>query len=99
MYKDVKIYHHCSTNFEKKANAVFLMGAFMIAVLKQSAETVCDIFESCRSQLVPFRDASYGNCSYECTVRLPYYLIVLGVSLFEGSGDRYKAGLVQIQRV
>lgn len=44
------------------------MGAFMIAVLKQSAEVVWDIFAPYHSQILPFRDASYGDCTYECSV-------------------------------
>lgn len=66
----MKIYHYCSNKFEKQANAAFLMGAFMVIVLKQSAESIWDIFESYQQQLIPFRDASYGDCTYECTVKI-----------------------------
>lgn len=44
------------------------MGAFQIIVLKQSADTVWDMLEPYHSQFVPFRDASYGDCTYDCTV-------------------------------
>lgn len=37
-YKNFKIYHYTSLNYDKQANAAFLMGAFMIIVLKKSAE-------------------------------------------------------------
>jgi hypothetical protein len=33
-YKDVKLYHYTSAKFDKQANSAFLMGAFMIIVLK-----------------------------------------------------------------
>ena len=33
-YKDVKLFHFCSTSFDKQANAAYLMGAFMVAILK-----------------------------------------------------------------
>ena len=43
-YADVKIYHFCSGKFDKQANSCYLMGAFMITVLKQSAEQVWEHF-------------------------------------------------------
>lgn len=46
------------------------MGAFMVVVLKMSAETIWEeYFSPYHSQIIPFRDASYGDCTYECTVR------------------------------
>lgn len=44
------------------------MAAFMVVVLKQSAETAWEAFQPYQNRLVPFRDASYGDCNYECTV-------------------------------
>ena len=45
------------------------MGAFMIVVLKMSAELVWDAFKPYHSSFKPFRDAGYGDsCTYECTV-------------------------------
>ena len=37
-YKSFKIYHYCSLDFAKQANAAFLMGCYMIIILKQSAD-------------------------------------------------------------
>jgi cell division cycle 14 len=33
-YKNVKLFHYTSTKTDKNANAAFLMGAFMVVVLK-----------------------------------------------------------------
>jgi cell division cycle 14 len=44
------------------------MGAFMIVVLKMNSETAWDHFSPYHQQIIPFRDASYGECTYECTV-------------------------------
>ena len=49
------------------------MGAFMIVVLKQSAEVAWEHFSPYQSQIIPFRDASYGDCQYECTVSIFMY--------------------------
>lgn len=40
----------------------------MIIVLKQSAENIWELFKPYHSQLISFRDASYGDCTYECTI-------------------------------
>jgi cell division cycle 14 len=44
------------------------MGAFMVIVLKLNADSVWELFEPYHSQFIPFRDASYGDSTYECTV-------------------------------
>ena len=41
----------------------------MIVVLKMNADTVWEeYFNQYHSQILPFRDASYGDCTYECTI-------------------------------
>ena len=68
-YKDYKIIHHCSNKFDKQANAAYLMGAFMVIVLKVKPSAIWDLMEPYHSQFVPFRDASYAvDCSYPCTL-------------------------------
>jgi hypothetical protein len=42
------------------------MGAFQIIILGFSAEKAFEPFKDFK--LTPFRDASYGECSYKCTV-------------------------------
>lgn len=34
-YKNVKLFHYTSTKYDKNVNAAYLMGAFMVVVLKQ----------------------------------------------------------------
>lgn len=68
-YKNYKLFHYSSNKFDKQANAAFLMGAFMIIILKVKASAVWDLFEPYHDQFVPFRDASYAlDCSYPCTI-------------------------------
>jgi len=43
-FKDIKLFHYCSNAFDKQANAAYLMGAFMIVILKQSAEVAWEAF-------------------------------------------------------
>jgi hypothetical protein len=44
------------------------MGAFMVIVLRTSPQEAYDAFRQYHSQLVPFRDASKGECHYDCTI-------------------------------
>ena len=67
-YKNFKIYHYSSLDYAKQANAAFLMGCFMIIVLKKSAEDAWTLFKPYQTKFVPFRDATMGSCSYKCTV-------------------------------
>jgi hypothetical protein len=61
------------------------MGAFMVVVLKMSAETVWEeYFHPYHSQIIAFRDASYGDCTYECTVRA-IFLKLVDLSLPKGT--------------
>jgi cell division cycle 14 len=39
------LFHYCSSKFDKMANGAFLMGAFMIIVLKIPSSAVWDLFE------------------------------------------------------
>ena len=43
-FKDVKLFHYCSNMFDKQANAAYLMGAFMVVILKQPAEVAWEAF-------------------------------------------------------
>lgn len=74
------------------------MGAFMIVVLKMNAETVWEeYFSPYHNQIIPFRDASYGDCTYECTVRSKHFIFVfLDLSLLEGARDSNTAWMVQL---
>ena len=66
--KNTKIFHYCGTDPAKMTNAVFLMCAFMIVILKMSAVTAYEHFKDYHQLVVPFRDACKGDCAYKCTV-------------------------------
>lgn len=67
-YKTYKVYHYCSTDYAQQANAAFLMGCFMIIILKKTADEAWAAFSAYHSKFVPYRDAIKGNCSYKCTI-------------------------------
>jgi len=62
------IYHYTSLDTVKRTNAAFLMGAFMIVILKKTVHDFNDTFKSIYPVFSDYRDASYGTCSYKCTV-------------------------------
>ena len=55
---DKKIIHWSSDDTGKRANAAFLMGAFMILVLKMPAEKAWKRFAKVQPSFADFRDAS-----------------------------------------
>ena len=65
-YRDHTIYHYTSTDYSKRANSAYLMGAFQLLVLKKSAEEAWRPFRL--ERFLPFRDASFGPCYYQCTI-------------------------------
>jgi cell division cycle 14 len=65
---NTRIFHYCTTDKNKMTNAAFLMMAFMIVILKTSAIEAYDRFKEFHPALKSFRDASKGDCYYECTV-------------------------------
>jgi cell division cycle 14 len=65
-YKKAKIYHYCSENPKKKANAAYLMGAYQVIALKRTAKDAFKIFS--KESFLDFRDAMKGPCTYKCTV-------------------------------
>lgn len=67
-YTKSKIIHYTSLDVAKRANAAYLMGAFQILFLKKTALEAWAPFVDVEPQFKPFRDASYTNCSYQCTI-------------------------------
>jgi len=67
-FNESPIYHYTSLDTANRANAAFLMGAFQVIVLKRSADEAWSHFKDCSPPFVPFRDASYGACTYKCTI-------------------------------
>jgi len=66
-YLSHHIYHYTSLDPAKKVNAAYLMGVFQIIILGRTAEEAWQ----CLAQggpYVDFRDASYGGCTYRCSM-------------------------------
>lgn len=67
-YASSKIIHYTSLDVAKRANAAYLMGAFQIIIMKKTAMEAWAPFVNVDPPFKPFRDASYTNCSYQCTI-------------------------------
>jgi cell division cycle 14 len=69
-YSDNKIFHYCSSGGtgDRMVNGAFLMGAFMIVILKMSADQAIEKFKPYLNLFKPYRDASKGDCFYNCTL-------------------------------
>jgi len=67
-YATSKIIHYTSLDVAKRANAAYLMGAFQVIILKKTALEAWAPFIDVEPPFKPFRDASYTNCSYQCTI-------------------------------
>jgi cell division cycle 14 len=69
-YSENRIFHYCSsgTPGDRMVNGAFLMGAFMIIILKMSAELAYEKFKPYHSMFKHYRDASKGECFYNCTL-------------------------------
>jgi cell division cycle 14 len=66
-YEKYKIYHYASLAPAKRANAAYLMGAFQVIMLGRTAEEAWTPFTAL-PPFPAFRDASFGGCSYSCTI-------------------------------
>jgi cell division cycle 14 len=80
-YSTYKIYHYTSLDYAKQANAAFLMGAFMIIILKRPAHEAWKVFTPYHNKFTPFRDATMGTCAYKCTVEHCLNGLDLGIKL------------------
>ncbi|XP_060088252.1 dual specificity protein phosphatase CDC14A isoform X2 [Heteronotia binoei] len=64
-----KIVHYTSSDQRKRANAAFLIGAYSVIYLKKTPEEAYRILLSgSNPPYLPFRDASFGNCTYNLTI-------------------------------
>lgn len=66
-YQNLQIFHYCSMSPGKRENAAFLMCAFQIIVHKKTANDAWRRF-ALQTPFLPFRDALYGPCFYDCTI-------------------------------
>lgn len=68
-YQDCRIFHYCTSDKpDKMVNGAFLMGCFCITILKMSATDAYAKFREYAPVLKHYRDASKGDCHYQCTL-------------------------------
>jgi cell division cycle 14 len=65
-----KIYHYTSNDPKKRANAAYLMGAYLVIVKGKTGDEAYSFFENIYPPFKPFRDSLQGECSFACTVYL-----------------------------
>ena len=64
-----KIVHYTSYESRKRANAAFLIGAYQVIYLnKKTEEAYQPLISGCSPPDLPFRDASFGACSFNLTI-------------------------------
>ncbi|XP_065070297.1 dual specificity protein phosphatase CDC14A-like isoform X2 [Rhopilema esculentum] len=64
-----RIVHYTSYDSRKRANAAFLIGAYAVIYLKWAPEDAYrPLVSGCNPPYLPFRDASFGNCTYNLTI-------------------------------
>ncbi|NXM93751.1 CC14B phosphatase, partial [Sylvia borin] len=63
-----KIIHYTGFDQKKQANAAFLIGSYAIICLRESPEDVYRLILSGNVSYLPFRDASFGTCSFHLTL-------------------------------
>jgi cell division cycle 14 len=67
-YSKSKIFHHTSLDSAKRANSGYLMCAFQVIILGRGAEEAWSPFSKIQPGFADFRDASFGTCTYKCTI-------------------------------
>uniref|UniRef100_A0A8C2PYZ5 Uncharacterized protein n=1 Tax=Cyprinus carpio TaxID=7962 RepID=A0A8C2PYZ5_CYPCA len=64
-----RIIHYTSYDQRKRANAAFLIGAYAVIYLKRTPEEVYRaLISGTNVSYLPFRDAAFGNCTYDLTI-------------------------------
>ncbi|NXH75354.1 CC14A phosphatase, partial [Hydrobates tethys] len=64
-----KIVYYTSFDQRKRANAAFLIGAYAVIFLKKTPEEAYrTLLSGSNPPYLPFRDASFGNCTYNLTI-------------------------------
>ncbi|XP_072442244.1 dual specificity protein phosphatase CDC14C-like isoform X1 [Chiloscyllium punctatum] len=63
-----KIVHYTGCDQKKQANAAVLIGSFSVIYLKKSPEETYRLLIGGNNTYQPFRDASFGTCTYNLTV-------------------------------
>ena len=70
-YEGYKIYHYVNSDrADTLVNGAFLMGCFMVVVMKhRTVQEACDLMKPYYPLFRHYRDASKGNCYYDLTLR------------------------------
>ncbi|XP_065125205.1 cell division cycle 14Aa [Paramisgurnus dabryanus] len=64
-----RIIHYTSYDQRKRANAAFLIGAYAVIYLKRTPEEVYRaLICGTNVSYLPFRDAAFGNCTYNLSI-------------------------------
>ncbi|NWS65945.1 CC14A phosphatase, partial [Crotophaga sulcirostris] len=64
-----KIVYYTSFDQRKRANAAFLIGAYAVIYLKKTPEEAYrTLLSGSNPPYLPFRDASFGSCTYSLTI-------------------------------
>uniref|UniRef100_A0AAR2KM55 protein-tyrosine-phosphatase n=1 Tax=Pygocentrus nattereri TaxID=42514 RepID=A0AAR2KM55_PYGNA len=64
-----RIVHYTSFDQRKRANAAVLIGAYAVIYLKKTPEEAYRaLISGSNASYLPFRDASFGNCTYNLTI-------------------------------
>lgn len=62
------IVHYTTYDTRKRANAACLIGCFAVIYLQRSADEAYRPLQNCKQPYLPFRDASFGGCTYDLTI-------------------------------
>lgn len=60
--------HYCSTANEKRANALLLLGSYMVAIMRESADDVASNLNLANSDIKPYRDALNCQCHFGLSI-------------------------------
>uniref|UniRef100_A0A8C9TAY6 Cell division cycle 14Ab n=1 Tax=Scleropages formosus TaxID=113540 RepID=A0A8C9TAY6_SCLFO len=64
-----RIVHYTSFDQRKRSNAAVLIGAYAVIYLKKTPEEAYRaLISGSNASYLPFRDASFGNCTYNLTI-------------------------------
>ncbi|KAL4462058.1 hypothetical protein ABPG74_000903 [Tetrahymena malaccensis] len=62
------IYHYTGVDSNKRTNACYLICAYQVIILNRGADAAWAPFAKVQPAFNDYRDASYGYCTYKCTI-------------------------------
>lgn len=68
LLKEGPVIHYCSVKPIEKSNGAYLMGAFLVLALKQTAQQAWENFQNLPLLFLHYRDAAPGFSSYKCSI-------------------------------